>query len=197
MPDEIIPIIPDVVTVVQIATPGPQGVQGPQGPVGDDAVVPTYGLVQSIDARSASSSGSVVTANRAYYVRATNMLKTVTGVSQLVLMVANSSGNICVGVYANSGSGRAARPTTRKATTGAIACPGIGVATVSLGSTISIDPGDWLALSCDNTTATFARGSSIVTAQDGLTHAQAAAHPLPSSVGTLIAGAAPFYIGAA
>jgi peptidoglycan/xylan/chitin deacetylase (PgdA/CDA1 family) len=111
-------------------------------------------------------------------------------ISKIGLRVVTSSGNISVAAYQNSGTGRAAVPGTRLATSGAVACPVAGYAEISLGATITVAPGDWLFLSADNTTAAF--GSGLVNAVDtdlalGVAFRQGTAHPAPSPVGSLVA----------
>jgi hypothetical protein len=83
-------------------------------------------------------------------------------ITAIAVQVIVSSGNICAAVYAptggtglNNGLGRDAGPGARKATTGSIACPASGFASLSLGGSIRIDPGDWMGFSADNTSATF------------------------------------------
>lgn len=110
-------------------------------------------------------------------------------ITKIGLRVVASSGNISVAAYRSSGAGRAAVPTTQLATSGAIACPAIGYAEISLGATITMLPGDWLALSADNTSATFS--SLLATTGDtafgnGKQVYQTGAHPLPASPSTLI-----------
>jgi hypothetical protein len=106
-------------------------------------------------------------------------------ISKLRVHVATQSGSICLGVYRGSGpgDGLSARPTTRKATTGSIACPATGVQDVALPTAVLLDPGDFLAMSCDNTTAAFlcagAFGASAVFS--GLLFVEASAHPLPAT----------------
>lgn len=134
--------------------------------------------------------GSTVFANRAWYAR-------VIGggtISAIGLHVATSSGNICVGVYSPSGTGRAALPGTQKATSGSVACPSSGFATVALTSSIALDPGDFLALVADNTTATFRQarvtggGSSNLYA--GINYLSTGAEmPLPATAGAMTAAA--------
>lgn len=96
-------------------------------------------------------SQSLTSANRAYAYRS---LEPGT-ITKIGLQVGVSSGNICVAVYSSTGSGRSRRPATRKATSGAIACPTSGYAEISLGGSVDVAVGDYLVISADNTTATF------------------------------------------
>jgi len=111
-------------------------------------------------------------------------------ISKVALEVTTSSGNISVGVYANSGSGRSAAPSALKVSSGALACPAIGVQEIALTAAIRVEPGDWLAISADNATAAF---RSTITAEEttalgnGLCYKQATAHPLPSTPASLTA----------
>lgn len=133
-----------------------------------------------------NDANSVVSANRGIYQR-------VIGggtITKIGLSVGTQSGNISVAVYRNSGVGRSAVPGTRAVTTGAIACPGTGYQEVALGSSVDVNPGDWFFLSADNTTATF--GALLNAPGDnnlgkGRAYRQDAAHPAPSTVGTLVA----------
>lgn len=122
-------------------------------------------------------------ANRGLYVR------TINGgtITKIGLEVGVQSGNISVAVYRNSGSGRSAVPSGAPAiTSGAVACPASGYAEVSLGGSVVVNPGDWLFLSCDNTTASFQRHTTTsgTALQSGFVTRQDSAHPAPT-VGTL------------
>ena len=97
-------------------------------------------------------------ANQASFVR----LYGTGAISKIGIEVIVSSGNIQAAVYSsasgtgfNSQLGRDAVPGARKATTGSLACPAAGYAELSLGGSITIEPGDWLGFSADNTTAAF------------------------------------------
>lgn len=78
-------------------------------------------------------------------------------ISSIGVDVGTQSGNICVAVYPSTGSGRNAAPdwANRRATSGSVACPATGFQTVSLGSSIDVEAGDWVYLGADNTTAQF------------------------------------------
>jgi hypothetical protein len=112
-------------------------------------------------------------------------------ISKIGLWIKVSSGNISVAVYSNSGTGSAAVPTTRQATSGAVSCPASGYAEISLGASVAVNDGDWIAISVDNVTATFASpltdGGALNDFGKGVQYAQASAHPAPSSAGTLFA----------
>jgi hypothetical protein len=111
-------------------------------------------------------------------------------VSSVDIDVGTASGNISVGYYTTSGSGQGAAPKgAQLATSGAVACPAAGYAAVSVGSTVTPRLVDWIAISCDNTTAEFmqaANGMSTTLTQ-GLAALQTTAHPLPATPGTLTA----------
>lgn len=147
---------------------------------------PADGVARTVDARYATSLAAFGSSNRTTYVRAEGFA---TNVSSIVIYVGTSSGNISVAVYGNNDSeGTAARPSgARKATSGAIACPtGSAFTAVSITPTISIAAGDWIAISADNTTATFAR-SALTFSGGGISYVENSAHPAPASVGSLIA----------
>lgn len=127
---------------------------------------------------------AVASANDAHYFRCLGGAS----ISKIAIHVGTQSGNISVAAYTNSGTGRNAAPTGgRIATSGAVACPS-GYSEVSLGGTVTVNEGDWLAISADNTTATFRgadtgnTGSAIAL---GLHLAQPTAHPLPSTPASL------------
>jgi hypothetical protein len=138
-----------------------------------------------------TQNASVFTANFGCY------MKLISGgyaISNLNIFVGASSGNISVAAYTNSGTGMSAAPTGgRLATSGAIACPAGGSAAVSLGSTVTPNLGDWVALSADNTTATFTRVQNSATTGSlllpGFGSRQASAHPLPSTPSSLASDA--------
>jgi hypothetical protein len=106
-------------------------------------------------------------------------------ISKIGLHVGVASGNIAVAVYSNNGDpGRSARPTTRKATSGSVACPAAGYAEVSLGASVYVDDGDWFVLVADNTTASFYRagaGGFSSTIANGYSHHESSAFPPPAT----------------
>lgn len=134
----------------------------------------------------ATDSMGVGAANAAIYLRAIGGGT----ISKIGMRVGVSSGNISVAVYRNSGTGRSSIPGTRIATTGSIACPAVGYAEVSLGSTVTLNDGDWIGISADNTTAQI--GSLLSAGADsnlglGRQYRQPTAHPLPSAPSSLVA----------
>ena len=110
-------------------------------------------------------------------------------ISKIAIHVVVQSGNLSVAVFAADATGI---PSTRTATSGAVAVPAPGYAELSLGASVSVRAGDFLAISCDNNTATF-----IGLGLNGLTsdlfqevlYVQATAHPAPAStsIGSLLA----------
>lgn len=136
------------------------------------------GFPYTVDPRLLGNQQTIQLANRTFYFRVTGAGP----VSKLGLYVQTSSGNVCLSVYANSGSGRSAAPGARVATTGSIACPALGYAEPSLGSTVAVTHMDfWFALACDNLTAMFASFSSNAWAVQGLAAWQDSAFPSPST----------------
>lgn len=106
--------------------------------------------------------------------------------------VAVASGNMSMAYYTNGGTGASAKPTGGQlATTGAIAVPAAGTVTVALGASVTPHLADWVAMSCDNTTATFTCqiGGVNTTLASGLAWVQSAAHPLPATPSSLSVGA--------
>jgi hypothetical protein len=138
------------------------------------------------DTAQAGSAGIPNGANFACFIRMIDA----GAVTYLWYQVSVASGNISVGLYASSGTGRQAVPGARYATTGTIACPAGGqIQTTIAGVTVAY--GDWIALSADNTTAAFlmtnntAQNNSIA---KGINYYMAAAHPLPTSGATASVG---------
>lgn len=140
------------------------------------------GYAATFDMNTVISALAVPASNDAVYMRFKAGGYTI---SNLVVFVNNSSGNISVATYTGAGSGLAAAPTGgQTAASGAIACPAGGNATVSLGSSVSPGLTDWAGLSADNTSATFYMSSGINTLlASGLGGFQATAHPLPGTPG--------------
>jgi hypothetical protein len=148
--------------------------------------VPTFdpfgwGLMFTIDPGLYQSNYAFAGANRCAYMR-------ITGggvITKIGLFVGTSSGNISLAVYGQSGIGRSCVPNGQKVTTGAISCPaGSTYTEVSLGASVGVVSGDYFALSCDNTTATFggAMGAAYSHAlAAGRVGFQGTAHPAPSS----------------
>lgn len=154
-----------------------------------------FGIIYSTDPRMAASPIAWTGANRGIYTRV------ITGgtITKIATDIGVSSGNISVAVYRNNGSaGQAAAPTGAPAiTSGAIASPGTGYRELSLGGSIAVNPGDWLFLSCDNTTFTVLRTTpgSATQILNGFAYRQDSAHPAPT-VGTLtVTGLVPVLIG--
>lgn len=59
---------------------------------------------------------------------------------------------------------------------------------MSLDGSITVEPGDFVAFSCDNNTAAFqAIGGSITDAAKDMAYQQSTAHPLPASPSSLTA----------
>lgn len=111
-------------------------------------------------------------------------------ITKIGLEVVSASGNISVAAYRNTGVGRDAVPGAQLATSGAVACPTAGYSEVALGGPALLWPGDWLAFSVDNGTATFraiiTSGANVDLAK-GRAFAQSTAHPLPSTPSSLAA----------
>lgn len=93
-----------------------------------------------------------------------------------------SSGNICVAVYADDGTGL---PGAMVATSGSVASPGTGPRSIALTSSALVTPGMWLAVGADNTTVTFGRGggpnSSWAATGAKFQAAQSSAFPPPAT----------------
>jgi hypothetical protein len=151
----------------------------------DHVVYDPLGLGYSANGETGSFTAASVwgTANAACYQK---LVSAGYAMSSIRIRVNVQSGNICAGVYSNNGStGTAARPGSRTATTGAIACPASGTADLSLGGSVTPAPGDWFGFSCDNTTASFVRRGTAIsqggdTMWDGRVQRQLTAHPLPN-----------------
>lgn len=149
---------------------------------------------------SGLTNGTSVTfpsANRAYYFQ----IVEVSGlsVSTAYFTVGTSSGNISVGTYNNTGSVATARkPNARQTTSGAVACPSAGAASVAVSPTSTTPAiGEWLGFSCDNTTAAF-RGFAIAASFDnGFAWFESSAHPLPATATASTAVAGGYHIMAA
>jgi hypothetical protein len=118
-------------------------------------------------------------------------------ISNLNIDVAVSSGNISVATYTSSGTGNSQAPTGgRTATSGAIACPGTGMAVISLGATVTPNLGDWVGVSTDNATVSLLAAGNNTTLGSLNTYfavIQASAHPLPSTPSALSASAVRYY----
>ena len=107
--------------------------------------------------------------------------------SNITIQVGTASGNVCVGAYQGNGSaGTASKPATLYQSSGSVACPAAGAATIALGGSCTPNLTDWLALSGDNVTATFELAAGVGTVlANGFGYAQGTAFPLPSTVGAV------------
>lgn len=118
--------------------------------------------------------------NRAYYFRVTWGLPVLA--SKIAVDIGVSSGNICLGVYSNTGAGKNARPGTRKGTTGTVASPGTGRQEIALSAPTSVAIGDWLAIAVDNATIRILGESPAGHAlMQGVGDLQDTAFPLPAT----------------
>lgn len=110
-------------------------------------------------------------------------------ISKIGFQVETASGNISVAVYRRTtDSGRLAKPGERLATSGVVACPAAGYNEVSLDTSVTVQMGDYLALSCDNTTASFfcTAGGFSRDIFRPWTYVQASAHPAPATAASLV-----------
>jgi hypothetical protein len=167
-------------TTVEVASAGVQGAPGPAGASGAGVPFPL-----SFTAFSNLSLQTFGAANRCFYVVNVGASRTIT---KIAIQVGVSSGNISVAVYSpNVVDPAIAVPSTRKVTSGAIACPATGYQEIAIASTL-VNNGDFLALSCDNTTATFlgfVTGATSTNMWRGIGGLQETAHPAPTTPGTI------------
>jgi hypothetical protein len=77
-------------------------------------------------------------------------------ISNIGALFSVSSGNVAVAVYRDNGSDA---PGALVAQSGSTACPAVGVGLVPLGSTVTVNPGDWIAYVQDNATAAIRSGA--------------------------------------
>jgi hypothetical protein len=155
-----------------------------------------FGIPRTVEVGFTLSATHVGNANNIFYYRVAEG----GNISAIRLRVGTQSGNICVGVYRASGSGLSAVPGARAATSGSVACPATGDADVSLTASVVVNPGDFLAIQADNTTATFARAgggvaSGATSLMAGLAYREAAAGlPLPAAAGSVEASDLRFFV---
>lgn len=138
------------------------------------------GFPYSVDPLVAANAANIGSANRTYYYRAIGG-GTVTKVG-LYVAASGATGNVCVSLYANTGTGRAAMPGARVASSGSVACPATGYAEIALGATVSVTSGDfWFAFSADSATPTFQVAPTSGIGAQGRMAWQDAAFPSPAS----------------
>jgi hypothetical protein len=111
-----------------------------------------FGIVRSFQITNMTT-GALGFPNRTNYVRVVGSGT----ITKLGIHIGVASGNITAGVYANTGTGRSAKPGAAKAVVGSIPCPAAGYAEIVLPAPVQVEHGDWFAVGCDNTTATFFR----------------------------------------
>ena len=116
-----------------------------------DAFQANLGLVTSFDPLLAGTSTVLGTANRTNYYR----VREGGSISKVGLEIVVQNGNIDVGVFSNAGVGRNAAPGAAIARSGSTACPAVGYAEISLGSTVDVEAGDWIAMSVDSATVSL------------------------------------------
>lgn len=157
------------------------------GPLDTGSSGPRFPIA-SVDPRTARATdvAAIGAVNQALYYRAEHGGT----VSKICLEVTTSSGNISVAFYRNVGLGKAAQPGARIVTSGAVACPAVGYAEVSLGGPYAIPAGSWIAISADNATAAFRStltGESPTQLGEGWAFKAGASHPLPATAASLTA----------
>jgi hypothetical protein len=136
-----------------------------------------WGFASTMDPHLAAAATSAPGANAAIFGMFTGYGQTT---NQLRIYVGTSAGNVSVGVYSCLYTGISRVPGALKATTGEIACPGSGVATVTLTSTITIAKYDYGAISASSGSATFGRSAPLSSSiSRGVAAYLSPAHPLP------------------
>jgi hypothetical protein len=130
---------------------------------------------------TSSTPQSVGGANIGWYVRCASAGY---AMSNINIEVGTSAGNISVAAYQSNGStGTANKPATQYQTSGAVACPAAGVATIALGGSCTPVLADWMGLAADGTVATFYAAVGIasgIALANGFGWYQNAAQPLPA-----------------
>lgn len=81
-------------------------------------------------------------------------------ITKIGIYVGTENGNLAVAVYNNSGVGRSATPSTRKGTSGSVACPSAGYAEVALTASTTVSDGDWFCVWVDGTAALHGSGTT-------------------------------------
>lgn len=104
-------------------------------------------------------------------------------ISAVRFKVVAQDGILCFGVYDSSGTGTAARPSTRLAWTGPQNCPAVGDAILVFDQPVEVGDDHWFAVAASSTSAQLAgwsagglRASSMFA---GTLHYQSSAFPLP------------------
>ena len=154
------------------------------------------GLCYTVDPRHIKSSVVLFpNARRTYFMRAVG---SITGATKYRIWVGVASGNISIANYANKGVGILAMPTGPPRAVITATCPVSGVQTLAPSAAFDIAEGDWIALSCDNATASFGSGSDagLQAMYAGLS-ASALFYPGPTLTdGVPFVAAKPFYVAA-
>lgn len=138
-------------------------------------------LPYTFDPNGASTNAGFGAANRAHYTRV-SFGGTITKIG---LEVTTQSGNLSVAVCRGTAGKNSTM--TRIATSGAVACPAVGYAEISLGGSVEVLPGDWFAISADNTVSRFKAvpsASGLTSLSLGFTTFGDTHHPIPTGGGT-------------
>jgi len=117
------------------------------------------GLCYTVDPRTLRDTGDTwPCAGRTYYMR---VIGGITGATKYRLWVTAASGHISIANFANFGSGVNAIPTgAPRNPTGSVVCPAVGTPTlIPAGGAFNVAEGDWIGVSCDNTSAAFGSGA--------------------------------------
>lgn len=174
-----------VMAIVDGATGNPANLTGYVTPYSIAAII------AAVDVRYLGNNASTVAvANRAFYYKIpTNLFSSLT-ITKLRVYVQTASGNMDVGVYSDN----AGAPGAKKVTNGGVVVPATGAKDIAVASTV-VNPGDWLAISADNITATFfGNGGTMVAGIGALSYYQDTAYPLPATATPILAAGRTIYI---
>lgn len=121
---------------------------------GSAALDGMYDFPFTLDPRYAQGS-TAVTANNIYYFRLQGA-GTINGLALRVGTTDNTK-TVNLGIYTNTGSGRASKPSSRVSTVSISLTAATGDYSANFGSPVTVQHGQWVALSTDSGTATFLR----------------------------------------
>ena len=128
------------------------------GPAGAAGAGGSYGFPPCTVLTPEISTNAVISLTAGWVMFHRARIDSAVTISKMALQMGASSGNICVGV-ARGTAGRS-NPTNIIATSGPVAAPAVNTyAEIPLLAAVTIQPGDWFFIACDNITAQCSHGT--------------------------------------
>jgi hypothetical protein len=129
-----------------------------------------FDIVFTADPRHYQNINQALTANNIYYFRLQGQAE-INGIGYWIGLSGAAGTSVSFGIYNNTGTGRLAKPSTRKASVTGGAVTPTGWRTVNFSAPVVVNHGDWIGMSTDGA-AQFARAAGAIGNPGGSTNDQ-------------------------